>query len=218
LSLFKTRYEDVNKMVLSMVPMTSSEILDLGCGIGCLGAEIKKQRICTVTGITNSKEEAEDASRYLDKVVLADLNVLDLSFLGKFDCIVCSHILEHLYNPWGLLEKLRDSLTVDGIIVVALPNAMNWRQRVQFLRGEFNYVHVGLMDRGHIRFFSRRAAIKMIEDAGYRIINEEREGHFPLPIVRNVLRKFSQKVDQIATNLFPGLFGLQFIFLAKKVK
>ena len=40
----------------------------------------------------------------------------------KYDVITCWHSLEHVHEPWVYLDKIKKSLTVDGFLIVALPN------------------------------------------------------------------------------------------------
>ena len=106
-----TIYEAVNQPVLLRVPRNAERILDIGCGSGTLGQQIKHEITCEVTGVTYSESEAVLASKRIDQVLVRDLNSFDPSELGKFDCIICSHILEHLYQPNNLLKSASRSLT-----------------------------------------------------------------------------------------------------------
>ena len=89
-------YQSVNQAVFARVPPATRRLLDVGCGGGVFGAAVKATRPCTVVGVTYSEMEAQLARERLDRVEVADLHHGDLSALGEFDCIVCSHVLEHL--------------------------------------------------------------------------------------------------------------------------
>src|ERR1700712_3083906 len=129
-------YGSVNPAVLSRVPEASRRILDVGCGTGSLGAALKQGHDSRyVAGITHSDREAERAREVMDQVVVADLESHDFRDLGAFDCIICSHVLEHLRNPSVVLSRLATLLAPGGSVLVALPNVLYWRQRLQFLRG-----------------------------------------------------------------------------------
>lgn len=205
-------YGAVNLAVAARVPASARRVLDLGCGNGALGAHLKRRAGREVVGVTFSEEEAREARGRLDEVLVCDLEEFDAAGFGKFDCIVCSHVLEHLTRPEELLRRLRGSLTEEGVLVVALPNVLHWRQRFEFLRGRFEYTDGGLMDRTHYRFYDWRTARALLADCGYAEASREAEGGFPLsrrvPFVGRAL-------DRAALRLGPGLFGVQFIMVSR---
>ncbi len=206
-------YEAENKQVMLRVPKTAKRVLDLGCGAGSLGRKIKQDINCEVIGVTYSELEAAIASTCLDQVLVRDLNSFAPHELGQFDCIICSHILEHLYQPQALLSQLHDSLTTDGTLIVALPNVLYWKQRLEFIRGRFKYTDGGLMDQTHFRFFDWETAHELLEQSGYKVFEAEADGSFPLPIIRKFLPLIvSLWLDHTAVQKKPGLFGFQFIF------
>lgn len=205
-------YGAVNLPVAARVPETARRVLDLGCGTGALGAHLKRRPGLEVVGVTFSEEEAREARTRLDEVVVCDLEELDPAGLGRFDCVVCSHVLEHLTRPEELLRRLRASLTADGLLVVALPNALYWRQRFEFLRGRFEYTDGGLMDRTHYRFYDWRTARALLTDCGYAEKASEADGGFPLS---RFIPFFGRALDRAALRLGPGVFGVQFILVSR---
>jgi 2-polyprenyl-3-methyl-5-hydroxy-6-metoxy-1,4-benzoquinol methylase len=209
-------YEAINQPVLSLIPGTVKRVLDLGCGSGALGQEIKRTINCEVTGVTFSDEEAAKAKDLLDAVIVCDLNQFDPRELGLFDCVVCSHILEHLYSPTELLTRLRDNLTPDGVLIVALPNALFWKQRLEFLRGRFRYTEGGIMDQTHYRFFDYATSVELVRNAQFEIITRDVDAYFPLPFLRQRLKFVAGRLDRLASKLIPGLCGTQFIIVARR--
>lgn len=205
-------YDSVNTHVLARVPPTAARILDVGCGTGALGREIKKRLACSITGITHSAEEAELAASNLDGVIVRDLNEFDPGGLGEFDCVICSHVLEHLYRPEKLLGRLRQNFSPDGLLIVALPNVLHWRQRIEFCRGRFRYAESGLMDDTHYRFFDWTTAHALLTDSGYSTVESGADGGFPLS---RRLSVFGPPLDRAALRLSPGMFGFQFILVAR---
>ena len=206
-------YSAFNKAIIKYIPDTSEKILDLGCGSGILGKEIKKKLSCEVIGVTSSKNEFCLAKDLLNQVILGDLNSPDFYAPGKYDCVICSHVLEHLCQPQILLEKLHSNLNSNGILIVALPNILHWKQRWEFTKGNFKYTEGGLMDETHLRFFDWETAQELLVQTNYRILTAEADGNFPLPGVRRLLvDSVASSIDQAAVQIFPGLFGFQFIF------
>lgn len=207
----KLVYGAVNTPVLEAIPADARRVLDVGCGSGALGRALKQRQAVEVVGLTYSDAEAAIARTRLDRVETCDLNAPNVDDLGLFDCIVCSHVLEHLYWPEELLARLRPYFAPQGVLVVALPNVLAWRQRLAFLFGTFRYTDGGLMDRTHFRFYDWGSAQALVRDAGFRVVAARAEGVFPLfgrfPLIGPAL-------NRLATSLAPGLFGFQFVIVA----
>jgi 2-polyprenyl-3-methyl-5-hydroxy-6-metoxy-1,4-benzoquinol methylase len=208
-------YSAVNELVLAQLPPGSERILDLGCGSGALGRRIKEMRQCQIVGVTHEPQEAAIARAYLDEVHVADLDGYDPSPLGRFDCVICSHVLEHLRDPESLLGKLLHVLDPDGTLVVGLPNVLNWRQRWEFMRGRFRYADGGLMDRTHYRFVDWETSREMLTSAGFRITRQVGEGYFPQPVLRRIFPGLSRRVDAWFTGFLPGIFSWQIVLVAR---
>jgi SAM-dependent methyltransferase len=185
-------------------------VLDVGCGDGSLGWAIRGRQPAEVVGLTYSRAEAELAADHLDRVEVVDLNQFHPAGLGSFDCVVCSHVLEHLCWPDRFLVAARPLLNPGGRLVVALPNVLAWRQRLAFLAGRFRYADGGLMDRTHFRFFDWRTARDLVDEAGYSIVSASADGVFPLA---RFLPGVGPALSRAAVHLAPGLFGWQFVIV-----
>jgi 2-polyprenyl-3-methyl-5-hydroxy-6-metoxy-1,4-benzoquinol methylase len=210
-----TLYQAVNSRVLSLVPHSARRILDVGCGTGTLGERLRQEHERTVVGITYSQREAELASRQLSDVICADLNGFDFSSLGKFDCVIMSHIIEHLYSPEDALDRVKHALEPSGVIIVAIPNVLWWRQRIQFLLGKWRYQEGGILDRTHYRFFDYISSREILEGAGYTILETVPDGSFPLTRpIRQLLGPLATRVDRFMCRYMPGMFAFQFVYLA----
>jgi 2-polyprenyl-3-methyl-5-hydroxy-6-metoxy-1,4-benzoquinol methylase len=203
-------YEAINQSLLLHIPKHVARLLDVGCGTGTLASLIKHRTGCEAVGITYSESEAKLAAQTLDTVIVSDLNQMSTELLGVFDCVICSHVLEHLYRPDQVLLKLKASLHKNGTLLVALPNVMYWHQRLQFCRGEFKYTDGGLMDRTHYRFFDRTTARELVMASGYSIAEEHAYGGFPLSRLLPWARRW---LDRVATAVLPGVFAYQFVLV-----
>jgi SAM-dependent methyltransferase len=209
-------YSGVNPVVFARIPTSATAVLDLGCGDGTLGRAIKARAPCRVVGVTFSQAESAHAEATLDAVVRADINTADLASLGRFDVIVCSHILEHLVDPKSVLRRLRNNVAPGGRVIVALPNPLLWRQRLAFLAGRFRYTEGGIMDDTHLRFFDWKTARELIEGAGYTIDEKTADGGVPgSRFLHRVSMALGDRVDRAATTALPGLLAVQFVFSAR---
>ena len=211
-------YRSENPAVFAAIPTSIESLLDVGCGTGSLMKWVRSKMGPKVhlEGITYSGEEASEAACFADKVWSGDLNQFEFDRLGQFDCIVCSHVLEHLQWPERVLALLKEHLTDNGRLIVALPNILHFKSRYQFFRGRFRYTDQGVMDRTHFRFFDCASAQDLVKGAGYGIESLRTPGYFPMPMVRRYVRPVAAAIDRVASARWPGLFGVQFIMQCRK--
>ena len=142
--------------------------LEIGCHTGNLSEWISKNNN-KLTGVDLNLRALKIAEKYLDKKI--HCNIEDEKFWNiikdeKYEFITVMHVLEHLQNPWAILKKLTRHLTNKGIIIIALPNISNARDRFLQLKGEFNYTLDGVMDKTHLRFFNQTTARELIQESG----------------------------------------------------
>ena len=211
-----TVYSGVNDCVLSFVPPSAVRVLDIGCGTGTLGERLRQERERAVVGITYSEEEAAQAAGRLSQVICAELNTFDFTSLGEFDCVIMSHILEHLYSPEDVLDRLRCVLGPDSVIVGALPNVVWWKQRLEFLIGRWRYQDWGILDRTHFRFFDLQSSEELLKQTGYEVLRARPDGLVPfIGPIRRLFPSLVSKLDRLSCILAPGLFAFQFVYLAR---
>ena len=164
--------EEVNVALAKAIGRPRS-VLDVGCGIGLNGA-IAKARGAKVTGIEIVPERAERARQLLDEVISADLETDDVvDKLGdrRFDLMLFGDVLEHTKEPRAVLERLAPLLEDGGHVVVSLPNVAAWTVRLSLLGGRFDYEPSGILDDTHLRFFTRKTAMELVEAAGLEILH-----------------------------------------------
>jgi 2-polyprenyl-3-methyl-5-hydroxy-6-metoxy-1,4-benzoquinol methylase len=152
--------------VVGLVP-EGSRVLELGPATGYM-SEAFRRRGCTVVGIEHDPDMAAGAERFCERVIVGDLDDLDLAAaLGeeRFDAIVAADLLEHLKDPLAALRRLRPFLEPDGAFVVAIPNVAHGSVRLALLRGHFDYREIGLLDSTHLTFFTRESFEAMLDEA-----------------------------------------------------
>lgn len=163
-----TRFDLVN-----LVEGVEHSILDVGCGSGQTGALLKATgKARSVVGIELNEEVGTKARAALDEVICGDIEVLDLSlFRQRFDYVIFGDVLEHTLNPWNVLRKTTWMLTASGIVLASLPNIRHWTilRQVAF-GGEWKYRIDGILDKTHLRFFTRKSAISMFEETGFKVV------------------------------------------------
>lgn len=143
-------------------------VLDLGCADGSLG-EVLEAHGCKVTGVESDAEAAAVATTRIGDVVVADLDTLDLRAQfpdQQFDVIVCGDVLEHVRNPESVLSAAVALLAAEGSVVVSVPNVAHGGVRLSLLSGRWEYQDRGLLDRTHVRFFTRATLQQLLSGAG----------------------------------------------------
>lgn len=172
-------YENPRPEVARLVPPQARRVLDLGCASGRLGETIRDGGT-EVIGIEQDPDYARDAEKRLDGVLRADLEDLAhsperLSELGTFDCLVAADVLEHLADPWSCLTSFVRLLEPGGQAVVSLPNVRYWETFWQLaVRGRWPRRAEGIFDQGHLRWFTVRDGLELVQAAGLRPMRVER--------------------------------------------
>jgi 2-polyprenyl-3-methyl-5-hydroxy-6-metoxy-1,4-benzoquinol methylase len=165
-------YDRERPEVLSLVPGGARQVLDLGCGGGALGEALKRRQECHVTGIETRAEPAAHAARRLDRVIEADCESLDLDACfhpGEFDCLVTADVLEHLRDPEAFLRRFRKFLAPNAFIVASIPNVRHAGVLQEAVRGYWTYQDEGILDRTHLRFFTRHEIETMLARLAFAV-------------------------------------------------
>jgi len=158
--------------LLALVPESARTVLDIGCGAGRLGESIKARQTAHVVGIEMNQAAAERARSRLDRVLVGDIEQLEPDFPpAAFDTIICGDVLEHLREPARLLGRIRGWLRPGGTLVASIPNVRHHSVVRGLLAGNWTYEPAGLLDRTHLRFFTRREIEKLLYRAGFCVQN-----------------------------------------------
>jgi glycosyltransferase involved in cell wall biosynthesis len=201
-----------HSQLLGMVGPEPRRVLDVGCGQGELGHALR-QRGHTVTGIDFRKPRFD-----LDEFIEADISngLPPLAPGRKFDTILLADVLEHMADPSRLLEEVKERLAEGGTILVSLPNAVHWSVRMQVATGKFDYTNKGILDRGHLRFFTKASAERLFAEAGLKTLSSRAT---PVPwenVVPKALGGLAEstieKADYFLTRLRPNAFAYQNLF------
>jgi len=164
--------------MLPFVPVGARRVLDIGCGAGAFGAGLKAEGGdgIEVWGVELDPDAAARAGEVLDRVITGDARRAPAELAGEvFDCLVLNDVLEHLREPADLLRDLRPLLAPGGRIVASLPNVRYFFNVVDLaLHGRWEYTDEGILDRTHLRFFTRRSMGDLFTAAGYTV--ESRTG------------------------------------------
>lgn len=179
--------------LFELVDEAPSRVLELGCAGGAFGAALKEKfPAATVVGIEAGRAAAAKAATRLDRVIHGRIEEVDFAAEGlqpaEFDTVIAADFLEHLVNPWGLLEGLKPWLAPRARVLASIPNVRNVTVAGQLLAGgRFDYAERGLLDITHLRFFTLAGIRGMFEQTGYRL---EETRALLLPALEEVYRAY----------------------------
>lgn len=208
-------YSVVRKEVMDLLPPKARKVLDVGCGYGVTSAHLKRiGRAEHTFGVEFEPTAAAEARKQLDKVWQWDLNaertIPPELKQEQFDLVLCLHVLEHLMDPWSILRQLHEVMAPGGRLVAAVPNIRHFRTLFPlFFRGEFDYVDAGTMDRGHIRFFTKKSFTTLLEKSGFRVLHVADQGRDPGTKAR--------AFDRLTLGCFREFLDYQYMIAAEKI-
>jgi 2-polyprenyl-3-methyl-5-hydroxy-6-metoxy-1,4-benzoquinol methylase len=165
-------YSNPRKDILPLLPENILKVLEIGCGQGATLQWIQTIRDCVkVVGVELFPEAAEIAKKRLDSVIQGNIESIELPFENnEFDLILCLDVLEHLIDPWDVLKKLATLLKLGGSLITSIPNVKHYKVILPLLfLGRWDYVDSGILDKTHLRFFTRKTAIGLIESSGLKV-------------------------------------------------
>jgi len=191
---FLKGFETERVDLVGLVPEGVGRILDIGCAMGGYGKALKQRRPAIyLVGIELNPILAESALPYYDEVINCPIE--EAGIRGVFDLINCGDILEHLQDPWRILNDLNRLLKEDGHLVLSIPNAGHWSIVRALLRGSFQYVPLGLACIGHLRWFTESSIRSALRRAGFSTDIFQREQLPPTPEGELFIRNMCSAVD-----------------------
>lgn len=155
----------VRSEIIPLVPPGARRVLDVGCGTGATSWALKEKHLCEhVTGLELDPDAAAHARQRLDAVYECDLGKGIPEEARDYDLILALDVLEHLIDPWRTLRELTQRLNPGGRLITSIPNIRNFRVLLRLLLlGEWRYASEGLLDRTHLRFFTKQSAMELVQ-------------------------------------------------------
>ena len=204
-----------------------SRILDLGCSHGVLSAQLRSLGH-HVTGIDVT--EHEGVGGRVDQFIAADLNHGIPSEAGEnYDVVVAADVLEHMRRPDRLLAEAQRCLRAGGTVIASIPNFAHWYPRMRVALGRFDYDRRGILDRGHMRFFTQRSFERLASDQGltvqrrapvgipFEVVDRGREDDDSGQTAPRGAVDVLRPVDSMTVALRPTLFAYQFVYELRPV-
>ncbi|HEY1204522.1 MAG: bifunctional glycosyltransferase/class I SAM-dependent methyltransferase [Bryobacteraceae bacterium] len=199
-------------------------ILDIGCGEGYLSRELAAAGNQVIGVDLLDKPQCLDSMKAYHCCDLShglDAGQEPLRSTHP-DRVLLLDVLEHLTKPEPVLEACRTLLAPQGIAIITVPNIANIWVRLSLLLGRFEYTDRGILDRTHVRFYTRKAARRLLAENGFEVIRE-RATVVPVEIAltappSNPVMIALNRTLGAAAQVFPTLFGYQLLFVARAAR
>lgn len=216
-------HDDYNPDLLAFLPANMKRVIEVGSSSGAMAKAYRAANpACEYVGIEIEPAYAEASKRHCSSVICGDVEKLDDATFGSLfpaDCWVFGDALEHLYDPWALLRRIRARLGPDSRIVACVPNAQHWSLQASLACGQFRYQSSGLLDRTHIRWFTRITLFELFASSGFqvvsgfpRIFDEPQREQF-LPAIRAMAQAAGSDPQQAVDDALP----MQWVVMAAPV-
>lgn len=178
--------------LIPMLPGDLTSLLDVGCGRGGFGASVRRR--CPgarLVGVEPDPTAATEARKHFDHVHEGGYPHA-VPEGEQFDVVTFVDVLEHLADPWSALRDAGPHLNPGGVIVASIPNVRYWFVVADLaLRGRWTYRDSGVLDRTHLRFFTRSSIEDLFTESGF-VIDDMRgiNRYRPRAVTRRVLARF----------------------------
>ena len=162
--VFKSSPYSSHSRILGLLPPQGKgrRVLDVGCGPGYL-MTLLASRGFQVTGVDRAApQELAPGANFVAADLLTGLPPLH----EHFDYILFADVLEHLPDPERLVGWAIDHLKPGGQILISVPNVAHAYVRWKLLWGHFDYTSRGILDRTHLRFYTRRSLAAFLKACG----------------------------------------------------
>jgi trans-aconitate methyltransferase len=206
-------HEQHNPDLLRLIPTNATKIIEVGCSSGALAREFKIQSpLCDYLGIEIDPTYAALAERHCNSCLTLDIESASDAFwtnCSDRDCWIFGDTLEHLRDPWTILRRIHVNLPKTGSIVACIPNFQHWSIQAKLSFGDFRYQQSGLLDKTHLRWFTRQTIFELFDETGFkvqdgmpRIFNENGRDAF-LPIIAQMAMIAGADPEQAIEDALP---------------
>jgi len=198
--------------IIQLIPAGNHKILEVGCGAGHTLKKLKELSKANETvGIEINEQVTQGLSDTLDRLYVGDVETIDLPHTENcFDYIIFGDVLEHLIDPRRVLHNYKSLVRDDGYIIASIPNIKHYSVLLRLIFfDEFQYSDAGILDRSHLRFFTKKEILKMFTDEKFEVVDL-----IPLDGSKPGEKKYKDTLFTfLNSKLFPLLSRLQILTL-----
>lgn len=183
-------YDYAREEMVQFVPRGSATVLDVGSASGRFGRALRREhpgaRVWGIEPVPSGSSEGYES-------IVVGSYPSDMPEDSRFDCIVFNDVLEHMIDPWSVLEVTHDLLAPRGVVVASLPNVRHISILLDLVvHDEWRYTDLGILDRSHLRFYTATSMERMFTETGYAVRRLE-PLHLPSVGKRGTLRRLTKR-------------------------
>jgi 2-polyprenyl-3-methyl-5-hydroxy-6-metoxy-1,4-benzoquinol methylase len=209
-----TYFNKIRYDIVKLISGNNLKILEIGAGHCDTLVYLKEKKIAkeVVAVELIRKFGSNQDSVNLDKLIICKIEDLNINeYKNYFDIIIFADVLEHLIEPWDVLENSKKMLKDNGKIIVSLPNIRFYESFISIiLKGRFPYSDQGLFDITHMRFFCKNDMNIMFSKLNFFI-----EKQYPIFKLANKIGR-AYILNFITFGLFEEFLSLQYVTVLKK--
>jgi len=185
----------------------AKSILDIGSGRGWMLYFLKKYFKYERTAGTQIAENAYLFSKEKLKLEIYNKDLLELSLDGKFDVITLWHVLEHVENPEGYIEKIHELLNDDGVLYIEVPN---WNSWTRVLAGKY---WLALDLKHHLTFFTPKSLSTLLKKYNFKVkkINTFSFEYSTFTSIQSIVNLITNSDSYFFTSLGSRKFNLKIV-------
>lgn len=164
-------YSSARSELLPLLPKRIERHLDVGCAAGFFGESLLTQgRAGEVWGVEPAPGPSAQAATRLSKVIHGCFDEQAPLPDEYFDVITFNDSLEHMTDEVAALSLAWRKLKRQGTLVVSLPN-IRYIENVKelLIEKDWRYVDAGVLDRTHLRFFTKLSMQRVIASCGFTV-------------------------------------------------
>jgi 2-polyprenyl-3-methyl-5-hydroxy-6-metoxy-1,4-benzoquinol methylase len=174
-------YRPVAELLADVPP--KALVVDMGCGNGSF-LSLFRDRGWQLYGSDLSSTGIEIARASYPSINFSLANAESMpkdlaNRAGQFDVVLNTEVIEHVYNPRGLLKTCHELLRQGGTLVLTTPYHGYLKNVLLALTGKLDEHFTVLWDHGHIKFWSHKTMREVLSETGFTNITFRGAGRIP---------------------------------------
>jgi 2-polyprenyl-3-methyl-5-hydroxy-6-metoxy-1,4-benzoquinol methylase len=175
-------FDYIAPIVLKIIEENFSQsVIDLGSGNGALCGFLNNKGI-DIIGVEQDVVGTEIARVNFPNVQFINSSIDEASKIldehPRFDAVVSTEVIEHLYDPSSIPRLSSLILKKDGLLIISTPYHGYLKNLALSIFNHWDIHHTPLWRGGHIKFFSIKTLTKLLEDNNFEVIKFYGLGRF----------------------------------------